>query len=76
MSPVLLPLHLALIVAAAFLIGVRAFRETQPKDAAGDADGAQLHRLAKFAGVGIVLLMIAVIIGLDLGFFRVAKVMQ
>ena len=76
MSPALLPLHLALIVAAAFLIGVRAFRETQPKDAAGDEDRAQLHRLAKFAGVGIVLLMITMIIGLDLGFFRVEKVMQ
>ena len=76
MVPALLPLHLVLIVAAAFLVGVRAFRETQPGGTAEDEDSAQLHRFAKFAGIGLVLLMIAVIFGLDLGFVHMERVIQ
>jgi quinol-cytochrome oxidoreductase complex cytochrome b subunit len=76
-SPLVTLPHIALVIAAAFLIGVRAYGETQPKGAVeADEDKVQLLRFAKVASVGLVLLTLAVVIGLDLGFARVAKVLQ
>ena len=69
--------HILLVLAAAFLVGVRAYGETQPKGAApADQDSAQPLRFAKFASVGLVLLTLAVVIGLDLGLFHTAKAIQ
>jgi hypothetical protein len=69
-------LHVLLVAAAAFLIGARLFRETQPKAAAEDEDVRQLQRFASIAAIGIVILMLAVLVGLDLGVFRVARIIQ
>jgi len=68
--------HILLVLAGAFLIGVRAYGDAHPQAAEGDGDSAQLFKLAKFASVGVVLIMILVIIGLDFGMFRTAKVIQ
>jgi hypothetical protein len=77
MTPLVTIPHILLVIAAAFLIGVRAYGETQPKGgAAADQDSAQLLRFARVASVGLVLLTLAVVIGLDLGFVHVAKVIQ
>ena len=70
------PLHILLVLAAAFFAGARAFRETRPKGTAEDADTAQLQRFAKFAGIGLVLLTIALIVGLNLNMFHAAKAIQ
>jgi hypothetical protein len=75
-TPLVLALHVLLVVAAAFLIGVRAFRETHPKSASEDADSSQLHRLASSVSVGLVLILLGVLVVIDFGFFRVAKVIQ
>ena len=68
--------HILLLLAAAFLVGLRIFRETQPKGAAEDEQTLQLQRFAKAASIGLVVLLIAVIVGFNFGMFDTAKVIQ
>jgi hypothetical protein len=74
-SPAFVLVHLALVVGAAFLIGVRAFGDVHPA-ATADEDTAQLHRLAKSVSIGLVVMMVLVVVGLDLGLFRIASAIQ
>jgi hypothetical protein len=76
MTPLVTLPHILLVLAGAFLVGVRAYAETHPRSAETDENTAQLLKLAKVASAGFVLLMLAVVVGLDLGTFRVAKVIQ
>jgi len=76
MTPLVTLPHILLVLAGAFLVGVRAYADVHPGAAQGDTDSAQLLRLAKFASVGLVLVMVLIVIGFDLGTFRVAKVIQ
>jgi len=68
--------HILLLLAAAFLVGLRIFRETQPKGAVEDEQTLQLQRFANAASIGLVGLLIAVIVGFNLGMFDTAKVIQ
>ena len=68
--------HVLLLLAAAFLVGLRIFRETRPKGAVEDEQTLQLQRFAKAASIGLVVLLVAVIVGLNLGTFHTAKVVQ
>ena len=70
------PMHVLLVLVAAFFMGVRAFRETRPKGAAEDEDSAQMQRVAKAVTIGLVVLMIALVIGLNLRMVHVVKVIQ
>jgi hypothetical protein len=76
MSPPFTFLHLLLVIAGGFLLGLRVFRETQPKGVEETDDVRQLQRFATVAGVGLFLLIAALILGLDLGFFHTAKAIQ
>lgn len=76
MTPLVTLPHILLVLAGAFLVGVRAYGDTHPRAAEGDGDSAQLMRFAKFASVGLVLVVILVIVGLDFSTFRAAKVVQ
>jgi hypothetical protein len=67
--------HILLLLAAAFLVGLRVFRETQPKGA-DDEQTLQLQRFAKVASIGLVVLLIAVIVGYNLNTFHTAKAIQ
>ena len=68
--------HILLLLAAALLVGLRIFRETQPKGAVEDEQTLQFQRFAKAASIGLVVLLIAVIVGFNLGMFDTAKVIQ
>jgi quinol-cytochrome oxidoreductase complex cytochrome b subunit len=68
--------HILLVIAGAFLIGVRAYAETHPKSIGADADSQQLMRLAKYASVALVLVMVLVVVGLDLGMVHTARAVQ
>lgn len=68
--------HIVLLLAAAFLVGLRIYRETRPKDVVEDEQAQQLNRFARAASIGLVVLLIAVIVGLNLRMFHAAKVIQ
>jgi hypothetical protein len=68
--------HILLLLTAAVLVGLRIFRETRPKGAVEDEQAAQLQRLAKAASIGLVMLLIAVIVGFNVGMFHTAKAFQ
>ena len=68
--------HILLLLGAAFLVGLRIYAETRPKDAVEDEQAIQLQRFAKAASIGLVVLLIAVIVGLNLGTFHTAKAIQ
>jgi hypothetical protein len=68
--------HILLLLAAAFLVGLRIFRETQPKGRVEDEQAQQLSRFAKAASIALAVLVIAVIVGLNLRMFHAVKVMQ
>ena len=68
--------HILLLLAAAFLVGLRIFRETRPKGAVEDEQAVQLQRFAKAASIGLVMVLIAVIVGFNLGMFHTARVFQ
>jgi len=68
--------HILLLLAAAFLVGLRIYRETQPKGVVEDEQTQQISRFAKVTSVALVALLIAVIVGLNLRMFHVVKVMQ
>lgn len=76
MGPLVTLPHILLVLAGAFLIGVRAYADTHPQSAASDEDSQQLLRLARYASAGLVLLMVLVVAGLDLGIARTAKAVQ
>ena len=65
--------HFLLVLIGSFLIGLRAYRATQPARETGDEDTRQLFRLASAASFGLFLLMLAMIAALDLRFFHTAR---
>jgi hypothetical protein len=68
-------LHVLFVVAGAFAIGVRMHGATQPP-AAGDEDSRQLQRVASAASLGLFIIMLVVIAGLDLNLFHVSGPMK
>jgi hypothetical protein len=68
--------HILLLLAAAFLVGLRIYRETRPKDAVEDEQTQQLNRLAKAASIGFVVILVTVIVGMNLRMFHAVKVIQ
>ena len=69
-------LHLLVVVAAAFLLGVRAYGETHPNAAQGDEDSLQLRSLGRSASTVFLLVMLAAITAIDFGFVDLAKVVR
>ena len=74
MSPAFVALHIALVIAAAFLVGVRAYREIHPQAIESD-DSKQLHKLARSASIGLVALLVAALVALDLSLIGVARML-
>ena len=75
-SAPLIGLHVLLLVAGAFLVGMRVFRETHPRVGSGDEDSIQARRVATAASIVLFLLMVLLIVQADLGIFSVAKAIR
>lgn len=75
-GPIIIAIHLLLVIVAAFFVGTRVYRQTRPASTELDADQLQLQRLTTAISIGMFLLFLALVVGLDLGLVRVAKVMQ
>jgi hypothetical protein len=76
MSPAVVAIHILLVLVGAFLLGTRIYGETQPRSAADDADARQLRRITTYASVGMFVLLVALVVGLDLMVFHVAGAMK
>ena len=70
MSTPVVAIHVLLVLVGAFLLGLRIHGETQPRS--DDADAEQLRRITTYASIGMFVLLVALVIGLDLTVFRVA----
>ena len=75
-TPAVAAIHILLVLVGAFLLGTRIYGETQPRSAADDADARQLRRITTYASIGMFVLVVALVIGLDLTVFRVAGVLK
>lgn len=67
-------IHVLLVVVAAFLVGARIHRETHPASVDPSPEQQQLQRLTTTVSIGMFVLLIALVIGLDLGLLRVARI--
>jgi hypothetical protein len=65
--------HLLLLLIGAFLVGLRAYRATQPARTTGDVGSRQLFRFVSAASFGLFLLMLAVVAALDLRLFHMTR---
>lgn len=72
MSPAVVAIHILLVLVAAFLLGMRFHGQTQPDD----ADARQLRRITTYASIGMFVLLVALVVGLDLMVFNVAGAMK
>jgi hypothetical protein len=75
-GPFIIAVHLLLVVVAAFFVGMQFYRQTRPTNTEIDADHHQLQRLRTAISIGMFLLLLALVAGLDLGLGRVAKVIR
>ena len=73
MSPLITLPRVLLVLTGAFLVGIRAYRATQPARTTGDKDSRQLFRIASAASFGLFLLMLAVVAALDLRLFHLTR---
>jgi len=70
MSPAVVAIHILLVLVGAFLLGTRIYGETEPRGAE-DADARQLRRITTYASIGMFVLLVALVVGLDLMVFHV-----
>jgi hypothetical protein len=73
-SRAVVAIHILLVLAGAFLLGARIHGETQPRS--DDADARQLRRITTYASIGMFVLLVALVVGLDLMVFHVAGAMK
>ena len=73
MSPLVTLPRILLVLAGAFLVGLRAYRATQPARTTGDEGSRQLFRFASAASFGLFLLMLALVAALDLRLFHMTR---
>ena len=73
MNPLVTLPHVLFVLTGAFLVGLRAYRATQPARTTGDEDSRQLFRFAAAASFGLFLLMLAVVAALDLRLFHMTR---
>jgi hypothetical protein len=76
MSPQLFTIVFAFVCVAAFLVGLRVFRSTEPVSGASVEQARRFGRLLMMASVGMLLFLIAVIVHGDLGVVRAARAIQ
>ena len=72
----IIAVHVLLLVAGAFLVGLRLFRETHPRVGRGGDDSVQARRVATAATIALFLIIVLLIAQADLGMFHTARMMR